>query len=624
MFGVFFEEINHAGSGGLWAELVSNRGFEAGGIHSSSSDILPWGVIGNESEILVSTDLSSPFEQNRVALRVEVLRDSQVGVGVYNPGFWGMNIEKGRQYKVIFYLRSLERVDVSVSFTTSNGTLLASTHVSPSRFLNWTRMEVVLTPKSSNSNSRLQFTTNQKGFLWFDQISAMPADTYKGHGFRIDVFQMIADLRPAFMRFPGGTFVEGVKLSNSFQWKKTVGPWEERPGHFGDVWNYWTDDGLGFFEQLLLAEDLHSEPVWVVNCGISRQEHANNSDIQQYVRDMLDGIEFARGDASSAWGSVRARMGHPQPFQLRYVAIGNEDCDFPFYRGNYLKFYKALKQAYPDIQAISNCDGRTRLLDHPADLFDYHIYTSPSSMFSLQHAFDSTPRGGPKVFVSEYAVNKDAGLGNLLDALAEAAFLMGVEKNSDIVSMVCYAPLLVNTNDRNWNPDALVVSSSSVYGTPSYWMQRFFVNSSGASIVSSNLQSDDTELVASVVSWIGVDNKTYLTVKVLNIGNKTVDFTITFDDHRGSKPLSGVSKTILTSPNVTDENTFQDPTKVHPVTTPFKGHGNSFKVSLPPYSLQAFDLSGVGKGHIDRVCLTLMLIISIKLVRFEELYLMFW
>ncbi|XP_074296945.1 alpha-L-arabinofuranosidase 1-like [Silene latifolia] len=198
----------------------------------------------------------------------------------------------------------------------------------------------------------------------------------------------------------------------------------------------------------------------------------------------------------------------------------------------YIMVYKALKQSYPDIQAISNCDGSRVALHHPADIFDYHIYTNASDMFAHQHHFDSTPRGGAKVFVSEYAVTTDAGLGNLRSALAEAAFLMGIEKNSDVVAMACFAPLLVNTNDRKWNPDAIVISSSTVYGTPSYWMQHFFIRSSGASLISSTLQSNDTLVVASLISWKGADNQNYITVK-----------------------------TILTSSNAFDENTFQDPTK---------------------------------------------------------------
>ncbi|KAL2895724.1 Alpha-L-arabinofuranosidase 1 [Bienertia sinuspersici] len=259
LFGIFFEEINHAGSGGLWAELVDNRGFEAGGRHTPSN-IKPWSIIGDESTISISTDLSSCFERNKVALRMDVLCDTdgantcpRGGVGVYNPGFWGMNIEKGKSYKVVFYVRSEDSINIVVSLTSSNGgQVLASSNViaDAAKVANWTRMDVMLKAKGSNAKSRLQLTTTKKGVLWIDQVSAMPTDTYKGHGFRKDLFDKLVALEPRFVRFPGGCFVEGEWLRNAFRWKETVGPWENRPGHFGDVWMYWTDDGLGYFEFL--------------------------------------------------------------------------------------------------------------------------------------------------------------------------------------------------------------------------------------------------------------------------------------------------------------------------------------------------------------------------------------
>ncbi|KAK4404686.1 Alpha-L-arabinofuranosidase 1 [Sesamum angolense] len=436
LFGIFFEEINHAGAGGLWAELVNNRGFEAGG-PNTPSNIEPWSVIGDESSLFVSTDRSSCFDRNKIALRMEVLCGHEgtmcpaSGVGIYNPGFWGMvqvllfqssrglvtrlpigpkfvlqNIEQGKTYKLVLYARSLGPINVSVSLIGSTGLQLASTNIVASDVSNWTKLEAVLQAKGTDANSRLQLTTTRKGVVWFDQVSLMPTDTYKGHGFRNDLFEMVKNMRPAFIRFPGGCFVEGEWLRNAFRWKETIGPWEERPGHFGDVWHYWTDDGLGHFEFLQLAEDLGALPIWVFNNGVSHNDEVDTSSISPFLQEILDGIEFARGDRDSKWGSVRAAMGHPEPFDLRYVAVGNEDCGKKNYLGNYLKFYSAIKSAYPDIKIISNCDGSSQPLDHPADLYDYHA------------------------FVSEYAVTgNDAGKGSLLAALAEAGFLIGLEKN---------------------------------------------------------------------------------------------------------------------------------------------------------------------------------------------------
>ncbi|KAK4272404.1 hypothetical protein QN277_020968 [Acacia crassicarpa] len=602
-YGIFFEEINHAGAGGLWAELVSNRGFEAGG-PNIPSNIDPWAIIGNELTIYVSTDRTSCFERNKLAVRLEVLCDSEGdnicpadGVGIYNPGFWGMNIEQGKKYKVIFYVRSTGAINLKVSLTDSSGVVkIASTDIkaSASDVSNWTKVETLLEANQTNHNARLQFTTTSKGVIWLDQVSAMPTDTYKGHGFRSDLAQMVADIKPSFMRFPGGCFVEGEWLRNAFRWKETVGPWEERPGHFGDVWMYWTDDGLGYFEFLQLAEDLGTLPIWVFNNGISHNDEVDPSAILPFVQEALDGIEFARGDPTSKWGRFRAAMGHPEPFNLKYVAIGNEDCGKKNYQGNYLRFYNAIKSAYPDIQIISNCDASSRPLSHPADFYDYHVYTNANDMFSRAQVFKGASRdGGPKAFVSEYAVTgKDAGTGSLLAAIAEAGFLVGLEKNSDIVHMISYAPLFVNTNDRRWNPDAIVFNSFQSYGTPSYWVQRFFSESSGATLLNSSLQTTTSSLVASAISWQdSADQKNYIRIKVVNFGSTSVNLKISIGGlDLNSVGLGGATKTVLTSANVMDENSFSQPKKVAPMQSALQTAGKDMNVTLPPHSFSSFDI----------------------------------
>ncbi|KAI5316984.1 hypothetical protein L3X38_036691 [Prunus dulcis] len=605
LFGIFFEEINHAGAGGLWAELVSNRGFEAGG-PNVPSNIDPWSIIGNESSLIVSTDRSSCFDRNKVALRIEVLCDSQGasscpdgGVGIYNPGFWGMNIEKGKTYSVVLYVRSSGSINVSVSLTGSDGLQkLAAANIiaSDSEVSNWTKVEVMLEAQGTNPNSRLQLTTTRKGFIWFDQVSVMPLDTYKGHGFRKDLVEMLEDLKPQFIRFPGGCFVEGEWLRNAFRWKETIGPWEERPGHFGDVWMYWTDDGIGYFEFLQLAEDLGTLPIWVFNNGISHTDQVDTSSVLPFVQEALDGLEFARGSPNSTWGSLRAAMGHPEPFDLRYVAIGNEDCGKKNYRGNYLKFYSAIKRAYPDIKIISNCDGSSRKLDHPADLYDFHVYTDAKNMFSMAHQFDHTSRSGPKAFVSEYAVTgKDAGTGSLLAALGEAGFLIGLEKNSDVVEMASYAPLFVNANNRRWNPDAIVFNSSHLYGTPSYWVQCLFNESSGATIFNATLQTNlSTSLLASAISWKNSENEnSYLRIKIVNFGTNIVNLKIVVDGlEPNSINLSKSTKTVLTSTNLMDENSFNEPKKVIPnrILLGKAGEdGEDMEVAISPHSFTSID-----------------------------------
>ncbi|GAA0159268.1 hypothetical protein LIER_38830 [Lithospermum erythrorhizon] len=602
LFGISFEEINHAGAGGLWAELVNNRGFEAGG-KNTPSNIDPWTIMGDESLLVVSTDRSSCFDRNEIALRMEVLCDNTEstvnscpaeGVGVYNPGFWGMNIEKGKTYKVIMYVRSFESINISIALTGPNGLpTLAKSEIIAEHVSNWTKVEVMLEAHETNHNSRLQLTTTRKGVIWFDQVSAMPMDTFKGHGFRSDLFKLLADLHPGFIRFPGGSFVEGQWLMNAFRWKETIGSWETRAGHFNDVWRYWTDDGLGQFEFLQLAEDLGALPVWVFNNGISFNDVVDSSTIYPFVQEILDGIEFARGSPESPWGSIRASMGHPKNFDLRYVAIGNQDCWRKNYRGNYLKFYSEIKSAYPDIQIVSNCDGSSQKLDHPADLYDFHVYRDAKSMFSMANYFDHTMRGGPKAFVSEYAVTgNEAGRGNLLAAVAEAGFLIGLERNSDVVEMASKAPLFVNVNNQGFNPDAIVFNSWQSYGTPSYWMQHLFKNSNGAILVNSTLHySSGNSLISSAVSWKSNDGKTYLRIKIVNFGNNKVNATISIDGlKRNSVRTNGSTQIVLTSGNVMDENSFNKPTKVAPVRSALKNASNYMKVTLSPNSINCFDL----------------------------------
>lgn len=604
LFGLFFEEINHAGAGGLWAELVSNRGFEAGG-PNTPSNIDPWSPIGDEGSVLLVTDWSSLFERNKVALRMEILCDSEGpnqcpvgGVGVYNPGYWGMNIEEGESYHVVLWVRSTGSVNLSVSFTSSDGLqILAASNIiaSSSEIQDWTKKELILKAAATDHYARLSLTSSKKGIVWIDQVSAMPVNTFKGHGFRKGLATMLADLKPAFIRFPGGCFVEGSWLRNSFPWRQSIGPWEERPGHFGDVWDYWTDDGLGFYEFLQLAEDLNTLPIWVFNNGISHTDEVSTSTIVPFIQDILNGIEFARGPSNSTWGSVRAAMGHPDPFNLKYVAIGNEDCGKTYYRGNYIKFYYAIKLAYPDIQIISNCDGSSQPLDHPADMYDYHIYTSASNIFSMVHKFDDTSRSGPKAFVSEYAVTgTDAGHGSLLAAIGEAGFLIGLEKNSDIVEMASYAPLFVNNNNRRWNPDAIVFDSWQQYGTPSYWVQQLFKESNGAVLLPVVIQENATSaLVASAIRWNSLENggEDFIRVKAVNFGSSLLMLNISITGlPAGSIRSSGSKSTILTSDNLMDENSFDKPEKIAPKATALENANTDANISLPPHSVTVLDL----------------------------------
>uniref|UniRef100_A0A0D3FHU4 non-reducing end alpha-L-arabinofuranosidase n=1 Tax=Oryza barthii TaxID=65489 RepID=A0A0D3FHU4_9ORYZ len=521
MFGIFFEELNHAGAGGLWAELVSNRvqvtGFEAGGINTPSN-IDPWLIIGDESNIIVETDRSSCFASNPIALRMEVLCGAtgtnacpSGGVGIYNPGYWGMNIEKTKVYKVSMYIRSSDSVDLAVSLTSSDGLQNLATHTITAEkgdFAGWTKVEFDLQSSERNTNSRLQLTTTKNGIIWFDQVSVMPSDTYMGHGFRKDLATMLANLKPRFLKFPGGNYVMGNYLLNAFRWSETIGPWEERPGHFNDVWNYWTDDGLGFFEFLQLAEDLDACPVWVINDGASLNEQIPSATIAAFVKDVVDGIEFARGDPKTTWGSVRAAMGHPEPFPLYYISVGNQECSKPYYKEKYVKFYSAIKASYPDIKIISSCDISSISAVNPADLYDVHV---------IYYIAQSLPRQN-LILIQEYL---------------------------------------------RFSPDAIVFNSWQHYGCPNYWMLHFFKDSSGATLHPLTIQvSNYDQLAASALTWQNSnDGNTYLKIKVVNFGNKAVNLNIAVAGLENGIQEFGSIKTVLTSGWLRDENSFQQPDK---------------------------------------------------------------
>ncbi|RLN29234.1 alpha-L-arabinofuranosidase 1-like [Panicum miliaceum] len=501
------------------------------------------------------------------------------------------NIEDGKMYNLVMHIKSLEAMDLTVSLTSSDGLQnLASATTIVSGTLNWTKVEQKLVARGTNRTSRLQITTIKKGIIWFDQVSLMPADTYKGHGFRTELMAMLLDLKPRFLRFPGGCFVEGNWLRNAFRWKETIGPWEERPGHYGDIWNYWTDDGLGYYEFLQLAEDLEALPIWVFNAGISHHDGVNSSLIAPYVQDVLDSLEFAKGSPESKWGSVRVAMGHPQSFPLKYVAIGNEDCLNKFYQGNYMKFHNAIRETYPDIQMISNCEPTiVSPLKLPAELYDFHIYTNATDLFLNKDKYDTAPRAGmPKVFVSEYAVQDkvDPGNATLFASLAEAAFLIG-----DAVEMASYAPLLVNTNDRSWLPDAIVFNSWQQYGIPSYWMQTLFCESSGAVIHPVTITSNYSDsLAASAITWKDTANS-FLRVKIVNFGSYAVNLTILATELEAGVNATGSRVTVLTSSNAMDGNTFSNPNNVVPVRSELLNAGEEMLTLLAPYSFTSFDLA---------------------------------
>ncbi|MCS6829425.1 MAG: alpha-L-arabinofuranosidase C-terminal domain-containing protein [Armatimonadota bacterium] len=471
LWGIFFEEINHAGDGGIYAEMVRNRSFE----DAPHTTIHAWQLADSGGRARIALDRSVPLNpRNPHSLRWEIDAGDQP-VSLINEGFWGIAVERGKRYRLSLYARRDDRFrgELRISLQGADGAIAAQ-HTVRGISAQWKRFSATLTSRTTDPRARLVITATSSGTVWLDMVSLMPVDTFKGrpNGLRKDLAQMLADLRPSFLRFPGGCFVEGDRMSNALRWRDTLGDVAERPSRWC-VWGYTTTQGLGLHEYLQMSEDLGAEPMLVVNCGMACQYRNGDvvpmEQLDEWIEDALAAIEYAIGPPTSKWGALRAKNGHPKPFPLRFVEVGNENWG-PAYEQRYARFYDAIKARFPQIQIIANAPVRSR----PMDVLDEHYYSSPEWFISQANRYDRYDRNGVKIFVGEYAVTQGAGTGNLRAALGEAAFMTGIERNGDVVIMAAYAPLFVNVNARQWNPDLIGFDSSRVYGTPSYYVQKLF------------------------------------------------------------------------------------------------------------------------------------------------------
>lgn len=513
-YGIFFEEINHAGDGGIYAELIRNRSFEddletksvrprrrnpnrPGRELHMPRGIQGWHTVGQARAATCQEHLLNQAQEACVELEVK-----EAGAGIRNEGFWGINAVQGTKYRLSFWVRAEQKWagTVTASLCETSGTSLGATPISIEAGTEWRRYEAEITATGSNPEASLALTFSKPGSIYLDVVSLFPP-TYKDrpNGCRKDLAQLLEALHPRFMRFPGGCYVEGQatennNLQNRFVWYKTIGPIEQRPGHLSVNWRYNVTDGLGYHEMLQLSEDLGAEPLFVVNVGIGHGWVQPYDQIEEYIQEALDALEYANGPVTSKWGKMRAQNGHPEPFNLRLLEVGNENANFYFdsnrdqsdhYFERYEQFYKAIKAKYPDVQVIGNVESwgtdapswRSQL---PVDLLDEHYYRSPSWFASYYNKYDTYDRKGPKIYVGEYAVTSNFGVnGHLTAALGEAIYMMGTERNSDVVRMASYAPIFVNENDQAWRPDMIRFNSAKSFGTPSYWVQNLMSNNVG-------------------------------------------------------------------------------------------------------------------------------------------------
>ncbi|MGA8030504.1 MAG: alpha-L-arabinofuranosidase C-terminal domain-containing protein [Bryobacteraceae bacterium] len=590
LYGLMTEEINYSYDGGLYAELVRNRTFQ-----DSNWDLPAWSLAqyGKAVSSVEVDKTTGPSKALPLSLKLAVTKaDATSQTGIKNAGFWGFPVRPNTIYRGSFYAKAdnTSMGPVTITLVDDNTGAAAATATVASLSTDWNRYTFVLKTAGvqTSSANHLILTVQHPGTVWFDLVSLFPP-TYKDrpNGNRIDLMEKMAAMNPAFLRFPGGNYLEGDHISERFQWKKTIGPLVDRPTH-PSPWHYHSSDGMGLLEFLEWCEDLHMQPVLAVYAGYSMmQEHvAPGSDLEPYVEDALEEIEYVTGDANTTWGATRAKDGHPEPFQLAFVEIGNEDFfdKSGSYDGRYAQFYSAIKKKYPQLQLIATAP----VASIKPDVIDDHFYRRPEEFFDDTHHYDKTDRNGPKVFVGEWATREGTPTPDFGAALGDAAWMTGMERNSDIVIMASYAPLFVNVDPggMQWETDLIGYDTLSSYGSPSYYAQVMFSNHHGNEIVQSELQGGGPRIFYSVTrdAATGV-----LFLKIVNASSvpQAVDIKLT-----GANTLKSNGKLVSLSARTPDEtNTISAPAKIVPVETPLKNVKANFHHTLPPYSIHVLELN---------------------------------
>jgi alpha-L-arabinofuranosidase len=593
LYGLMTEEINYSYDGGLYAEMVRNRTFG-----SDWSGVQHWILIedGNSSAEMGVDQQTGPSEALKSSFRIRVKQaDLRNRAGVLNDGWWGMPLKPGTTYQGSFYAKadSPELGPVMVSLVSNQtGKTLASTEVngltSTWEQIHFTLRTGAIEPSQAN---HLAITVAHPGTLWLNLVSLFPPTYHdRANGNRVDLMEKLAEMHPAFLRFPGGNYLEGDHIADRYQWKKTIGPLVDRPTH-PSPWGYRSSDGLGLLEFLEWCEDLKMQPVLAVYAGYSLAgEHVNpGSDLDPYVQDALDEIEYVTGGTDTKWGAVRARDGHSQPFKLTYVEIGNEDQfdKSGSYESRYPQFYKAIKAKYPDLQLIA-----TRpITSMKPDVQDDHYYVRATENFHDAGHYDKADRNGPKIFVGEWATRQGAPTPNFGAALGDAAWMTGLERNSDLIVMAAYAPLLVNVSPggMQWETDLIGYDAIGSYGSPSYYAEVMFAQYLGDETLSSRLEGPGLEPSNPKLFYsITRDSaKRRLYLKLVNASTAAQPVEINLSGAN----LAGTGKLIsLSAPDTQATNTFDQPTQIIPVESPLPGVSNHLHHTLPALSIQILQL----------------------------------
>lgn len=607
MWGVFFEDINLAADGGLYAELVKNRSFEF------TVPLMGWKEQkkGSTGGSLLVINRGKEKENNPRFLRVKNAVTGNYGLS--NEGFRGMGIEKNKYYDFSVIARSVKdaKIKMRIELVNAKGEVIGSTSVEPSGAA-WKKYKAALLSNGTDQKAQLNIWFEGKGEVDLDMVSLFPRDTWKNRpgGLRADLVQLLADLKPGFVRFPGGCIVEGRDLANRYQWKKTVGNVEDRELII-NRWNtefanrsapdYFQSFGLGFYEYFLLSEDIGATPLPILNCGMACQFNTSEvvpaDQLDPYIQDALDLIEFANGPVSTKWGKLRAAMGHPSPFNLKMIGVGNEQWG-PQYVERYTVFAKAIKQKYPSIQLVNSTgpysDGELfnflndTLRKMNADILDEHYYKPPEWFLKNAARYDTYDRSGPKIFAGEYAAHS-VGIpngktkNNWRSALAEAAFMTGLERNADIVNMASYAPLFAHVDGWQWSPDLIWFDNLQSYGTPNYYVQKMFSNNRGTTVVPIQMNNAVIAGQDSLYASACIDKpRNELIIKIANTFHQTkrISFVINGSMDQNAK----ATMQVLRNDEMNAVNSFEQPTLIVPVNKDAEVKNKTLNTELPPYS----------------------------------------
>jgi alpha-L-arabinofuranosidase len=543
LIGIFFEDINYAADGGLYAELVQNRGFEYQLSDRKGSDMTwtakkAWSLSDDEASFAIDT--VAPIHKNNK--HFAVLDIEKPGVALVNEGFNGISLKQGEKYNFSVFAKMLNgaKNNLRVALVDENGEVL--TEVKTKAFSgNWKKLEAQLTATKTTAKAKLQVIPQEAGKVALDMISLFPENTFKNrkNGLRADLAQVIADMKPRFVRFPGGCVAHGDGLENIYHWNNTVGPLEARVPQ-RNIWNYHQTAGLGYYEYFQFCEDIDAEPVPVLAAGVPCQNSSCGGHGQQggipmcemdaYVQEVLDLIEWANGDKNTKWGKIRAEAGHPEPFNLKYIGIGNEDLITDVFEERFTMIYNAVREQYPEITVIGTVgpfytgtdyeEGWELATKLEVPMVDEHYYQPPGWFIHNQDYYDRYDRSKSKVYLGEYAAHLPGRPNNIETALSEALYLTAVERNADVVTMTSYAPLLAKEGFTQWNPDLIYFNNEEVHPTVGYYVQKLYGNNAGDSYIPSEVKlSDNSEAVRKRVAISVVkDSKTNdIIVKLVNL-----------------------------------------------------------------------------------------------------------